>query len=221
MEYTDGHPFCIEDTETGNLIYLRGVTDGNMQKRITLTDYPTVSGKKLTDNAYVEPITFSFTLHTSHLISTKQQISNIDKENKQDLSLVELKSIIEKWANEHTRLNITTFEGYYPSMILNSIIVPEGNNLGAWEPQLSFREVKIANISTVKLDFPKTANDNAAEKQEEDLGSGIGSTIGTGIGGIAGGALVGAAVGSFFPGPGTVIGAAIGGVAGFFISMFA
>jgi hypothetical protein len=207
----------IEDKYSGSLYYLVGVQQVSGTKRSTVTQYPTASGKKISDNAFVEPQTLSFSLITSHLAMTPQKILRKDSKELEELTIKQLKQIISDWQDNAIRLNITTFEGYYTNMVLSTVQTTEGDNLGVWQPSLSFTEVREATVEFVQLDFPADAEEKANSNEEQPLGDDIGISagdVGEAAGGALGGALIGAAIGSFFPGPGTAVGAVVGGIIG-------
>lgn len=211
--------FLIQDKFTNNLYYLTGVTGIQGSKTATVTEYVTPSGKKISDNSYVNPQTLSFSLHTSHLAMHPQKVLKPNNKNTDILSLNELKELIDNWINNAIFLDITTFEESYKNMVLNSVSVSEGDTLGSWNPTLSFTEVRTAAVQTVKLNFPANQQEKANGDAEKDLGTNNGINAGQTVVSTAVGAAAGAAIGSFIPGIGTAIGAGIGALVGFFGSI--
>ena len=212
--------FLVEDLYNNNVYYLTGISNVSGSKRSTITQYTTPSGTKISDNAFVEPKSLSFSILTSHIATNSQKILRSGNKELDALTIQDLKDIIEEWQDKAIRLNITTFEGYYPNMVLSQTSTSEGDTLGLWQPSLTFTEVRQATAEYIQLDFTETAQEKADGTSEQDLGADNGTSVGTVVGSAAAGALLGAAIGSFFPGPGTAIGAAIGGVVGFFTGVF-
>lgn len=212
--------FLVEDLYNNNVYYLQGVSNVSGTKRSTVTQYTTPSGTKISDNAFVEPKSLTFSILTSHIATNTQKILKSGDKELQPLTIQDIKDVINEWQDNAIRLNITTFEGYYPNMILSQTQTTEGDNLGVWQPTLTFTEVRQADVQYIKLDFPQDAQEKADGTSEQDLGADNGTSVGKVIGGAGAGALAGAAIGSFFPGPGTAIGAGIGAVVGFFTSIF-
>lgn len=219
--YLQEHPFCIEEQDSGDIIYLVGISGANSNVQATITQYPTVSGSKISDNMYVEPVTLSFSLTASYTMDSKQRVSTDKSGRIITLSTKELKDRFKTWLKDGYRLNITTFENYYPNMVLRSMSENESDNLTLWRPSLSFVEARVATIKTIKLQNVANALEKADNSDEQANGANNGiASFGTVLGAAGTGALAGAAIGSFFPGPGTAIGAAIGGIAGFFRGLF-
>lgn len=223
--YVDNHPFLIEDQSSGNLYYLTGVSNVNSNRNATVTQYPTVSGKSISDNMYVEPKTCGFTIVISSIYGSIQRVVYSESKISQDLTISDIKQFIKDWQTNATRLNITTFEDYFSDMVLNSITTNEdgSSGIGTWSATLQFTEVRVAEVSEVKLEFPANEQESANNNSEQDLGSDNGSTageIGSMVGSTGIGAAAGAAIGSIIPGIGTGIGAMIGGAIGFFSWLF-
>lgn len=215
--------FLIEDKYTNNIYYLTGVSNVSGSRRTTITNYTTPSGRKISDNAFVEPQTVSFTINTSHLAMTPQKIIRGNSPQLSELTVQEIKDTIYEWQTKAIKLNITTFEGYYTNMVISEVSTTEGDELGVWKPSITFKEVREATAEFVELDFPKDSEEKANGNEEQPLGADNGVSagdVGSVLGGAAAGALAGAAIGSLFPGPGTAIGAAIGAVVGFFVGVF-
>lgn len=219
--YLQEHPFCIEEQDSGDIIYLVGISGASSNVQATITQYPTVSGAKISDNMYVEPVTLSFSLTASYTMDSKQRVSTDKSGRIVTLSTQELKDRFKTWLTDGYRLNITTFENYYPNMVLRSMSENESDNLTLWRPSLSFVEARVATIQTIKLQNVASALEKADNSDEQANGANNGiASFGSVLGATGAGALVGATIGSFFPGPGTAIGAAIGGIAGFFRGLF-
>ena len=212
--------FLVEDLHNNNVYYLTGVSSVSATKRSTITQYTTPSGSKISDNAFVEPKNLTFSILTSHIASHGQKILRSGRKEVEALTLNELKEIINEWQDNAIRLNITTFEGYYPNMVLSQLQTTEGDTLGMWQPTLTLVEVRQAQSEYLQLDFPLNAAEKADGTTEQNLGADNGTSVGTVLGSAGAGALAGAAIGSFFPGVGTAVGAAIGGVIGFFTGIF-
>lgn len=212
--------FLVEDLYNNNVYYLTGVSNVSSDKRSTITQYTTPAGPKISDNAFVEPKSLTFSILTSHIATNNQKILRSGSNELNELNIQDIKDIINEWQDKAIRLNITTFEGYYPNMVLSHTQITEGDNLGIWQPTLTFTEVRQAQVRYVHLDFPADALEKANGNSEQQLGNDNGTSVGTVLGSAASGALAGAAIGSFFPGPGTAIGAGIGAVVGFFTGLF-
>lgn len=224
--------FLIEDRYSGNIYYFMGVSQVSGNRRSTVTQYPTASGKKISDNVFVEPQNLSFSLLTSRLAMTPQKILRAGSSELTELTVQDIKEVITDWQFNANRLNITSFEGYYPNMVLSGIQVQEGESLGLWQPTLTFTEVREATVEITKLQFPKDAQEQADGNDEQALGadngwsaSDYGSVIGAGavglLGGVGVGIAIGTAIGTVVPGPGNVIGAVIGGIVGLATGLFA
>lgn len=217
--YVNNHPFLIEDQNSGNLYYLKCISSIQSTRAATVTQYPTVSGKSISDNMYVEPKQLSVSLALGSLLLTPHRYSTSTNKTLEAITTEELKQLFKDWQADSIRLNITTFEDHFSNMVLSNIQSTEGETLGVWNVGLTFTEVRIAEVTEIKLEFPDTATDAADGDQEVSLGSDNGSVVGevgSFIGEVGAGALAGAGIGSFFPGVGTAIGAAIGGAIGFF-----
>lgn len=210
--------FLIEDTSNNVLYYLVGVQKVSGATEATITQYSTPSGKRITDNFYVNPRNVSFELITSAIAMSQQKRVSSNSNVEYIMTIQDLKDLFRGWINSGTRVNITTFENYYPNMVMSALREDEGGALRQWTPSLSFTEVRIANAKIVKLEFPENAQEKADSDEETNLGANNGSvasTIGSVVGSTGAGAAAGALIGSVIPGIGTGVGAVIGGVFGF------
>ena len=223
--YIENHPFLVEDQSTGYLYYLTCVSNVTGNRNAVVTQYPTVSGKSISDNMYIQPKNCSFQLLVSSVYNSVQKYINIDTQQTVQLNAADLKQQVIAWQEDSIRLNITTFEDSYSNMVLNSIITNEdgSSSVGMWSATLQFTEVRTAEITEIKLDFPACAEEEANDNSESNLGSDNGSVaagVGGFIGNVGAGALMGAGVGSLIPGIGTAVGAIGGAVVGFFTWLF-
>ena len=223
--YIENHPFLVEDQSTGYLYYLTCVSNVTGSRNAVVTQYPTVSGKSISDNMYIQPKNCSFQLLVSSVYNSVQKYINIDTQQTVQLNAADLKQQVIAWQEDSIRLNITTFEDSYSNMVLNSIVTNEdgSSGVGMWSATLQFTEVRTAEITEIKLDFPASAEEEANDNSELNLGSDNGSVaaeVGGFIGNVGAGALMGAGVGSLIPGIGTAVGAIGGAVVGFFTWLF-
>ena len=72
---------CPEyDTQTNSyynkLYYIKGASGLNHTKTARLTQYPTVSGKSISDNSYVEPISLSMNIICSRITGNQSYYIN-------------------------------------------------------------------------------------------------------------------------------------------------
>ena len=221
--YIENHPFLVEDQNSGFLYYLTCASKVSGTRSAIVTQYPTVSGKSISDNMYVQPLTCTFNVKISSIYSTPQKYLDPNTQRIVQLTAEDLKQQIKDWQTNAIRLNITTFEDYFSNMVLDNIQSDEDGDteIGVWSASLKFTEVRVAHITEVKLDFPATPEEEANSNDEMDLGPDNGSTaaeVGEALGYAAGGALVGAAIGSaIVPGVGTIIGAIGGTVLAWFM----
>lgn len=223
--YIENHPFLVEDQSTGYLYYLTCVSNVTATRSAVVTQYPTVSGKSISDNMYVQPKTCTFQVMVSSIYGTQQKYVNPITKNTIQLTAEEVKNAIILWQEDAIRLNITTFEDTFQNMVVNSIATNEdgSSGIGTWSATLQFTEVRVAQIQEVKLDFPESSQESANDNSEQSLGSDNGSVaaeVGSFVGNVGGGAAIGAAVGSVIPGIGTAVGAVGGAVVGFFSWLF-
>ena len=213
------YQFLIHDQQTNALYYFIGVKDVRAETRATLTEYSTPSGKRITDSYYVNPQTISFQLLTSSIAMTRQRVLQHNETELNTLTITDLKTLIRSWINSGTRLNITSFEGYYENMVMESLTEEEGERMMQWTPTMSFKQVRVANAETIQLENAVDAEEQADNNSETNLGANNGSVagdVGSALGQTGIGALAGAALGSVIPGIGTAVGAVLGGVVGFF-----
>lgn len=223
--YIESHPFLVEDQSTGYLYYLTCVSNVTATRAAVVTQYPTVSGKSISDNMYVQPKTCTFQVMVSSIYGTQQKYVNPVTKNTVQLTAEEVKNAIILWQEDAVRLNITTFEDSFSNMVVNNIATNEdgSSGIGTWSATLQFTEVRVAQIQEVKLDFPETPEESANNNSETNLGADNGSVaaeVGSFVGNVGGGAALGAAVGSVIPGIGTAVGAVGGAVVGFFSWLF-
>lgn len=229
--YIENHPFLVEDQSTGYLYYLTCISNVTGTRNAVVTQYPTVSGKSISDNMYVQPTTCTFQIIVSSIYNSTQKYVNPETQEIVQLTAADVKQQIIDWQYDAIRLNITTFEDSFSNMVVNSITTNEDGQtgLGNWIATLQFTEVRVAEIQEVKLDFPSNSEEEANDNSETNMGPDNGSTagetnvaaeIGGFVGNVGGGALLGAAIGSAVPVIGTAIGAIGGAVVGFFTWLF-
>lgn len=223
--YIENHPFLVEDQNTGYLYYLTCVSNVTGNRNAVVTQYPTVSGKSISDNMYIQPKSCSFQLLVSSVYNSVQKYVNIDTQQTVQLTASDLKQQVLAWQEDSIRLNITTFEDSYSNMVLSSISTNEDGStgVGVWSATLQFTEVRVAEITEVKLDFPASPEEAANDNSEANLGADNGSVaakVGSFVGNVGAGAALGATIGSVIPGLGTAVGAIGGAVVGFFTWLF-
>lgn len=203
--------------------YFWGVSSTSISKSATMTEYPTQEGTQFSDYKYRDLITLSLTINVTSYVSTFNPYEIINQNNTQvqrKLSIDDLKELITNWYESNTFLNIRTREDEFYNYQLTSISFNEDDNYGAWQPTLTFKETRIANIEQVSYQFPGTPEDDASNSPSDTRGPNNGNDVAytseSIVGGVAAGAAVGAAIGSIFPGAGTAIGAGIGAAVGLF-----
>lgn len=222
--YTNNHPFLIEDQDTGYLYYLKCISSIRGSRNATVTQYPTVSGKSISDNMYIEPKTLSVSTILGSILASQNKYVGEDG-TLVSISSEQLKQKFKDWQQDSIRLNITTFEDSFQNMVINSLQSSEGDELGTWKLDITFMEVRIAEVTEIKLDFGATSEEEANNNTEQSLGSDNGSgasEVGSFIGNVGIAAAAGAGIGSLIGGPGvgTAVGAVVGGIVGFFNWLF-
>lgn len=176
--YVANRPFCItaKDDYKTVILYLNGLVSGSSNKQITVTQYSTPAGTKVSDHAYVEPAQWQCTL----LCGNDFTVSPILKETlgNDELSVIdknEVKNLFKTWSDNAYRLSIQTYEDHYDNMVITNISHPEGEQLGVYKPTISFQEVRVATITTKK--FAASKIEIANDTPETTLGSDNGVTV--------------------------------------------
>lgn len=202
--YVANRPFCITATDDYKtvILYLNGLVSGSSNKQITVTQYATPDGTKVSDNAYVEPAQWQCTL----LCGNDFTLSPILKETlgNDELSIIdknEVKNLFKIWSDNAYRLSIQTYEDHYDNMVITNISHPEGEQLGVYKPTISFQEVRVATITTKKFAASKVEIANDTPEVDAGADNGVStrydetSEVGANIamGGAAGAAIAFAA----------------------------
>ena len=227
--YLDNHPFLIEAQDTGNVYYIKCISSITANRQAVVTQYPTVSGKSISDNMYLEPKSLNIQMSLGSFLYSSNKVVTPESRTYEPITVEDLKQLFKDWQTTAIRLNITTFEDYFENLVLNNITSEEINEdgLGTTKFSLAFTEVRIAQVVEIKLEFPNNSQESANNNDEQNLGADNGASSGEIIGevgrfvgnvgtGALGGAALGAVIGSVGGPIGTAAGAIIGGALGFF-----
>lgn len=145
------------------------VTDGNAQyfmvgtilddtqRTNSISSYPTVEGTAFTDHYYREPDTASFKMNSS--IVSKPMVYSVvvgddGSRTETSLSVQDLKTLVEKWYREATRLTITSMRHTFRNMVLRSYTWSEGD-LALYCPSLNFLEARVQTLRTATIVNPE------------------------------------------------------------------
>lgn len=178
--YIANRPFSIsvqdnENSDNDYTIYMNGLFSGNGNKQITITQYATASGLKVSDHAYREPETWQCTLFCgSDFNSSKIYRARPNSNELEVIDKATMKQLIKEWADKSYRLNITTYEEQYTSMVIANIAHDEGSSLGVYKPTINFQEVRIATIQ--QRQFPASKVEKANNANETNYGADNGSS---------------------------------------------
>mgnify|MGYP007084309091 CR=1 FL=1 len=210
----------IAEMNSTRKYYLKAVTTINNNLSTTLTSYPTPEGTPMSDNAYREPYSINVSLISSELTQIKN-IYYYDEDSKLEktISSEELKNLLNEWKENFTRLILQTRHYQFTNMIITNMSwSDDSNNLGQFNPSVTFSECRVASVYSEKLGPFEGYESEPKYNPEMSLGNSNGNPAGEvaydTITGALGGAAAGAAIGSVIPGIGTAIGAAVGGVWG-------
>ena len=213
--------FYIIDKKSLITYYIVGVKSARPNKQVTITEYPVPEGGKISDHAYLEPVSLSLSIISDGFDVVRKSYFINDAGVSVSLSATEFKELINEWYRNHTRLDIQTLHGRFENMVLEGVSWnEESSSWSNFSPTISFREVKISSIfvTTVSaLDLEAGANYTAERNSGTDNGIEVKSSAGVAgkvLGDAAVGAGIGAAVGSIIPGVGTGLGALAGGAVG-------
>lgn len=205
----------IRDSITGETYFLKAVVAVNPSYTTRVTAYPTSEGTAISDYAYKDPNTLSLSVKDSVFISAKNITRQTDSEAGIRVSVDAFKEQLKTWNTASTRLIVQTRFERFANMVLTSMSWSEGdNNLGIFEPNLSFTEVRIATINTVSIgpfesNVEEVANSSEVATNEKSATATTSDLLGSVSAGATIGALGGAAIGHPFIGG--VVGA-LGGV---------
>ena len=168
----------------------------------------------------------TFTLKSSEV--SKSLVYSIDTDEnggrfENQLSLQELKSLIEHWYYDAVRVTVTSLRFSFENQILQAYSWSD-SDMAMFNPTLTFKEAKVQSMRSVVIENPEEFY-QAAYGSEIQVGTPKAvqseANLGTALYSGASGAAVGAIVGSFIsPGVGTAVGAVIGGAIGFFGNLF-
>lgn len=208
----------IAEINTTRKYYLRSVSSIQNKTSKTITSYPTTEGTPMSDHSYRDPYDITVSLMASEL-SNHKNFYYIDAGNEVTITAKELKDLLFKWRDEDTRLILQTRQTQYNNMIITDISwADNNNNLGAFNPSITFSECRIASIYTKKLGPFEDETDSPRYNDEQNLGNSNGVNVGADLLDIGkstlGAAAAGAAIGSVIPVIGTGTGALIGGIYG-------
>lgn len=220
----------ITDKST-KLQYICKTTTGvSLNREATSTDYPTTEGAAISDHIYNNPDSLSMNLYVSELYTGDNFVEyNPSTGTYRALTKEQVQLLVDGWYVYHNRLLITTRnyskQKQLDNMVLMSITSTAGNsNKGLWSPSLTFKQMRIATLRTVIIDFPNNSktyiNNSGGGDAGQDNGftwEGAASTAGAGaLVGISVGKTIGTIVGLFAgsPGAGRAIGAAAGAAVG-------
>lgn len=173
----------IRDKSTNNIWYLCNINDVSNTSTSAITQYPTVSGGKISDHYYEEPKKLSFTIMFSRFIPSN--VYYVDKTTGKtqyfnqtgNYDLDKFKSEISRWKSEGVRLDIVTNEERYTNMVINSISSSENKNTyGMWNPTINLQEVREANVAYAQINIDTTTPESASLTIEQELGVALDST---------------------------------------------
>lgn len=213
MEFTQ-----ITDKNT-KLQYICKTTTGvSLSREATSTDYPTTEGAAISDHIYNNPDSLSMNLYVSELYTGDNFVEyNPATGTYRALTKEQVQLLVDGWYVYHNRLLITTRnyskQKQLDNMVLMSITSTAGNsNKGLWSPSLTFKQMRIATLRTVIIDFPNNSKTYINNSGGGDAGQDNGFTWSGAIGSLTAGAGTGALAGSFVGHP--IIGAVAGAVVG-------
>lgn len=222
--------FYVLDKDTNITYYLVGIKSASPGKTATLTEYPIPEGGFITDHSYKNADTLNFSIISDGFDAVRKSYSVDLQGNVESLTYDKLKSLLNNWLTNATKLDVQTSHELFRNMVLTGYDWTESKD--SWTkfaPQLQFKEARIAETYVVSLNTLGVTY-GADYSLEQDTGTDNGneitsaSVVGETLGAAAVGAGIGAIVGSIIPGVGTGIGAAVGGavgaVVGFFNSIF-
>lgn len=173
----------IRDKSTNNIWYLCNINDVTNTNTSAITQYPTISGSKISDHYYEEPKKLSFTIMFSRFIPSN--IYYVDKTTGKtqyfnqtgNYDLERFKSEVQRWKSEGVRLDIVTNEERYANMVIDSITSSENDRTyGMWSPTISFQEVREANVAYAHINIDTTTPESASLTIEQELGVALDST---------------------------------------------
>ena len=209
------------DKETNTTYYLVGVKFINPSKSATITEYSVPEGSFLSDHSYKNADTLNLSLIADGFDAIKQSYYVNFDGTSDSLSYEMLKGLLNRWISEAVRVDVQTAHGLFKNMVLTNYSWPETkDSWSKFNPTLTFKEVKIAQITTTQLNALNVRYGADYAKEETSAGEDNGSsTTSQGIiGKVLAGAATGAVAGGIVGHP--VIGGLIGGVVGFFKAIF-
>lgn len=175
--YVANRPFCITAQDSGKttILYMNGLMSGSSNKQITVTQYSTPDGTKVSDHAYVEPAQWQCTLLCGDDFTTSPILKEtLGNDSLETIGKSDVKNLFKTWSDNAYRLSIQTYEDHYDNMVITNISHPEGEQLGVYKPTISFQEVRVATITTKK--FAASKLELANDTPETDAGADNGTS---------------------------------------------